>query len=568
MGGIPKKIDQITLDGTIYGLDIPGAVAYGGTPAHKQYPQRQFQIEGAGGEFWKEWTIPSWHGGERLERILSEADLGKFRYHDAEGLDQAILSKWGELKLCSSITRSLAVQSVAMPMTVSSDGATLMVGLDESPWVKLWTYAGGWANATAVAGSGTVTDLITAGATLYGVRGGAVLTSTNAGANWTAVGSYTTATGVAYVNGDLFVGKSDGVYNHTDSAAITTEPVTVIAGFRENVYAGRDRRLYRWDGKAWYLYDELPMGYNMTALIPYRDVLFILGYFKIRTGYKSAVYYITGGGENHLYSVGDYSADSRMYACAGSDDDIYFANPKRGGADRYDLEVGGISNAPIWGSAGAIPFKSMAVCEGYLFIGRYGNVAGTDGIWYADLQNPTAWKTTGWVTTAEYDYGWSNDKKLFGSIYLEHKALVQGESINVNYSIDGGTTYYDAGTSAVAGSTNKTLTLDNIVGTTLKLKVTLTGPGTSTPTLKKLVARGAACTDQKWMWDLRILTIPDWSGVKVIAAFKESIKSQKQLVFVDTDDQTYNVIIEDASIGRDPDPKLASSHINMRLREI
>lgn len=563
--GIPSNIDQITLDGTVYALDTPGAVL--GESCRKKYPQKQFQVEEEG-EFWKDWTMASFHGGERLERILTEDDYNSFRYHDAEGLDQALLSKWGEVKLCSSITRSLTIQSASMPMTVSSDGTTLFVGLDESPFVKLWTNAGGWANATAVAGSGTVTDLITAGATLYGVRNGAVITSTDAGANWTAVGSYTTAVGVAYVNGDLFVAKSDGLYNHTDSATITTEPLTVVAGYRENVYAGRDRRLFRYDGRAWYLYDELPMGFNMTALIPYRDVLLIIGYWKIRSGYKSAVYYVKGGGENHLFSVGDYSADWRMYAAAGSDDEIFFANAKRGGADRYDLEVGGITNGPIWGAAGAIPFKSMAVCEGYLFIGRYDNVAGTDGVWRADLQAPTAWKTTGWLTTAEWDFGWSNDKKLFGSVYIEHKALVQGESIDVDYSIDGGTTYYDVGTNSVAGSVNKTFTLDNVTGQVIKLKVTLTGAGTSTPTLKKVVVRAAAMTEQKWMWDLRLLATRRYRGGVAITALEDSIDDQKQLGFTDIDDKSYSVVVSEAVIASDPDPRNESAHISVRLREV
>ena len=566
MGQVPNNIPQVQIDGYSYGLDIPGAMVYGSP--HKMYPQKKFQEEGEGGEAWKEWTMRSWHGGERLERILSQDDLDAFRYHDAEGLDQCLLAKWGELKLASSITRTLVVQSATMPMTVTADGATLIVGLSISPYIKLWTYAGGWANATAVAGSGAVTDLITAGANLYAVRGGAVLTSTDTGANWTAVGSYTTAVGVAYVNSDLYVGKSDGVYNHTDAVTISAEPCTVIAGYRENIYFGKDRRLYRYDARATYIYDEFPQGFNLAALIPYRQVLLCLGYFKVRGGYRGACYYLISGSENHLYSLGDYSADYRIYAAAGGDDEIFFANPKRGGADRYDLDVSGISNGPMWGAAGAIPFKSMAVCEGYLFIGRYDNAAGTDGIWYADIANPTAWKTTGWVKTAEWDFGWSNDMKLFGSIYVEHRALLPGQSIDVDYSLNGGTTWYDAGTSAVSGAVNKTLTLDNVTGQSLKLKVTLTGPGTSTPTLTKLVARAIACTDQSWIWDLRLLLTPPWDGAAAKTALKTSSDLQSQLVFIDIDGSSYNIIFEQLSIADDIDPKLASAHVDVRLRQV
>lgn len=565
MGLIPRKVDQIKLAGNVYGLDIPGAVLYQ-TPAHSKYPQRQFQIEGPGGEAWKEWTIRSWHGGERLERILSEDDRDSFRYHNAEGLDQATLAKWGELKLASALTRSLEVQSENMPMTVSSDGAKLIVGLAVSPYIKTWTTSG-WANASSVAGTGAVTDLITAGSTYYAVRGGSVLTSTD-GSTWAALGSYTTAVGLAYVNEDLWVGKTDGVYNHTDSESISNLGCTAIAGYRENIYFGKDRRLYRYDGRATYLYDELPMGFNLTALIPYRQVLLILGYYKVRTGYRGAVYYIVSGSENHLYSLGDYSVDHRIYACAGSDDEIFFANPKRGGADRYDLEVGGITNGPCWGAAGKIPFKSMAVCEGYLFVGRYDNASATDGIYVADLAAPSTWRSSGWVTTPEYDFEWSNDAKLFGSIYIEHRVLAQGESIKVEYSLDNGTTYYEAGTSSMAGSVSKTFTLNNVIGNNIKLRVTLAGPGTSTPTLTKLVVRAVPLTDTKWTWDLRLLVIDKWGGSASIKALEEAVMLRKQLDFEDRDGREYKVFIDSMKIDSDPDPNQATAHISMRLREV
>jgi hypothetical protein len=639
-------LEQITLDGYTYDLDIPGATignpAYAG-PCRKKFPQKLFRIDD--GDFWTDWTMNSFHGGERLERILSEDNLKSFRYYDGEGLDQALLSKWGELKLASAATRSLAVSSTAIPMTVSADGTTLVVGLSVSPYIKVWTNAGGWVSYSTgtLSGNGTITDLITAGTTYYAVRGGAVLTCVGdpATANWAAVGSYTTAVGVAYVSDHLYVAKTDGVYNHTDSVSLTTEPVSFIAGYRGNLYAGKDRRLFRYDGRAWYLDRELPTGFNMTALIPYRDVLLILGYFKVRSGYKGSVYYILNGSNlNHLYTLGDYSADHRIYAACGSDDEIFFANPKRGGADRYGMETGGLTNGPIWGVVGAIPFKSMAVCEGYIWMGRYdvnlsGNAqstgndtthiklaaassasndayngktitftAGTgvgqtttitdydgttkiavitvvstapddttdyfigdDGIWCADIQNPSAWKSTGWLKTASFDYGWSNNLKLFGSVYAEHKALVQGESINLAYSLDG-ITYYDIGTSSAAGSSGKTFSLNNVTGQRITIKVTLSGAGTSTPTLTKLVVRAAPCTDDTWMWDLRLLVTPTGKGTEAVTKFEATVGSRKQLTFTDADGQIYRVAIDDASGEFEAARNHDHARIKLRLRQV
>jgi hypothetical protein len=573
---LDPKSPRITLDGTTYMLDIVG-MQENGESYYVKYPQRSQPRPTEENEFWAEWTLTSFHGGERLKKILSKEDLESFRYDDAQNLDQALLSQWGELRLNSVLSCMKQANSTALPMTVSADGTILIVGLSISPYILTWTNAGGWVDYSTgtISGSGTITDLITAGTTYYAVRGGAVLTCTGAPAtaNWSVVAGtvHTTAVGLAYVNGDLFVAKTDGLYNQTDSVAITTEPLSVVAGYREVVYAGRDRRLFRYDGKAFYLYDELPQGFNMTALIPYRDVLLILGYFKIRSGYKSAVYYMKGSGENHLYSVGDYSADWRMYAACGGDDEIFFANAKRGGADRYDLEVGGITNGPMRSSTTmAVPFKSMAVCEGYLYIGHY--VSGDtsyNGIWQADLQAPSNYAASGWLTTAEYDFGWSNSVKLFKDIRIECRALASGQGIEVQYSTNGGTTYVSAGTTtytADGAATGETYTLDNVSGTTIKLKILLTGGGTNTPTLTKVVVRAARCIDTKDMWDLRLYIADDATKR---AALEASYAKQTQLSFTDVDrSSTAKVIIESLAMPLMIDEKGDSLRPRLRLREV
>jgi hypothetical protein len=154
------------------------------------------------------------------------------------------------------------------------------------------------------------------------------------------------------------------------------------------------------------------------------------------------------------------------------------------------------------------------------------------------------------------------------SIYIEHRALVQGQSVKVDYSLDGGTVYYPAGVSSIAGATGKTFTLDNVTGESLKLKVTLSGPGTSTPTQKKLVARAIPVTDAKWMWDIRLLVRRNWDGAASLAALEQSVKRRRQLDFEDRDGSTYKVIIDNLTIEADPDPKLASAHVKLRLREV
>lgn len=543
-----------------------------------EYPQPQFVGE-TQEQFWVTWATRSWHGGERMVRILeASSDLPQYRYDDGEGVD---VSTWGKLSLQPALTLDLTVESAYMPMTLTTDGTTVVLGLAISPYVKLWTAAGGWTSAASVAGSGAVTDLLTVGTTLYGVRGGAVITSTDAGANWTAVGSYTTATGVAYVSGDLIVGKSDGIYNHTQTEDIsTTLSANYITSYREDLYWIKDRRLYRYDGRASWLFDELPVGFNATGLFSYRQLLFVLGYYKVGSGYRSVVHYVAAGTENHLYTLGDYSADHRIYAICGGDDEVFVASPDRGGVDRFDL-TGGLSCGPAWTTAGHIPFKSLAYCEGRLFVGRYDANSTIDGVYICRVEDPTSYRASGWITSPEfdfpvrrvsgyfgYDFDFPNQLKIFKEIAVQHSALTAGQSVKVEYSIDSGTTWTLAGISNSSRSTGEVFQLLKVTGPTFKWRLTLTA-GTSqltTPEVHQVYVL-AAPISRGWMWDLKLAAYPPYGGAEKIAALRALVDAADTTTFTDLDDTTHQVVLDTMKLSRNPNKEDMAMAI-VRLREV
>jgi hypothetical protein len=462
-------------------------------------------------------------------------------------------------------------------MAVSSTGTTLLVGLTASPWIKIWTVAAGWVSASSGLAA-AVTDILAVGTTFYCVAGGAPFTSTDAGDTWSALsGSHTGVVGIAYANGDIYLLKSGTgagrVYNHTQSENVSTITGSFIAGYRENIYWGADSRLYLYNGRSVTLYDSLPAGFIMTALIPYRGLLFILGYFKVRNGKIGAVYYLLQGTENHLLAYKaayDVTSDFSLSAMAGYDDEIFFANRKRGGADRYDYTNGGVASGPATGTAMTIPFKSMAICEGYLWIGRYDNAAGTDGVWQADLIAPSTYRATGWITSPTYDFDYPNQKKLYRDLRVEHKALTTGQSIAVTYSIDQGATWVAGITSDTVGATAASTTLSNIKANTIKLKATLTAgaSATTTPTMTKLVVRAAPVTEAKYMWRMKLYILPQFDGSALITAIKAAYAAQAQLAFIDVDESTANVIISDCQIVRRSSPDQNYGYMVVELREV
>lgn len=614
---------------------------------------------GAGGETpWQAWSMRSFHGGERQEFILSEDDAKNSQYYRAEGLR---LDKFGQATLQPALERSLAVQSTSMPMAVTTDGARLIVGLSVSPYIKYWTSAGGWANATSVAGSGAVTDIVVIGSVLYAIRGGALITSADSGATWSAltytpriiasisVGSggngyvsaptvviesetgtgatatasvangkvtlitvnvggsryddnptirleggggsgasayavtglgsptaYSGAISLATVNQDLYVGFStSGVFNHTDSRWVKIGgAATSMCGYQEDLYWIEDRRLWRYNGRAAFEFDTLPQGFNGTLLFPYRSALFIIGYYKEQGGYRNACYYLWQSSESHLCSWGDYNADNRSYAACGSDDEVWFSVAARGGADRYDFTYGGLTCAPAWGAAGLIPYKAMAYCDGYLFVGRYGNVAGTDGIYIADISSPSTYRVSGWLESSEYDFDFADDEKILHSVSVYHRPLATGESIDFYYSIDGGLTWIEHGASFVEGTTRMVWQFPNLRFETIRWKVILHGPGTSTPTMRRVTVRACAVANAKWEWKMHLALSKIASrsgrtrrGYAALAALKTAYEQQIPVSFVDRIGRMHTALVKECIIDSTAADR-KSAYVYVELLEI
>lgn len=316
--------------------------------------------------------------------------------------------------------------------------------------------------------------------------------------------------------------------------------------YGEQVYFARNNIIHRYNGVAAYEADRLPQGFVITGLYPYRNVLFITGYFYVQGGKKGAVYFIMDGRDAHLFNIGSYdgTSDFTVSAVAGSDDEVYFANQKRGGADRYDLTRGGLSSGPAWGSPGIIPFKSMAYSNGKLLIGRYDNNGSVDGVYVANVARPSTFCQEGWLTTPEYDWFFPHDIKVFNKIVVWHKALDEGESIQVEYSLDNGVTWHLVGVSDVVGAVYKEFKITNARSRSCKLKLTLKGDGTSTPTLTYVRVDAGPLGEPTSLWDVYLALYSKFQGRQRLRQLKEAYKSRSVLELEDLYGDKHAVIFE------------------------
>lgn len=533
------------------------------------------------GEYWKGRTYRSFHGGERVKRLLASSDIDNMAYYDGEGVS---IYTWGEISLQPALVRSLTISSATMPMCVSADGLSVVVGVTkddtgvgDNQYIRRYNAAT-WTSITTP-NSGAVTDLMTApNGTMYGVQGTHVITSTDGGATWAndaTSGVPTDMLGVTHCAGYLYTVGPTGLkkYNGAAWEVSSALPGTCVCNYREDVYWAKNATIFRWTGEAAYQYDQLPAGFIITALIPFREVMFIMGYYAAQGAKRGAVHYILGGHEAHLFTIRetDTTSDYRVSAACGGDDEIWFANGKRGGTDRYDLTDGGLSSGPAWGAAGIIPFKSMAYSNGYLFVGRYDNTAGTDGVYVANVMNPSTYRSTGWLSTPEDDLELPAQYKLFRSVEIAHKALAAGESIAIAYSVDGGVTWTTAGTSSTAGATSAKYALPAVRGKTLALKYTLTAGTTNltTPTVVTPCAtiEYAPIPESTYQHTVRLAIYKTKSGDQKITALKTTIAKRTVVSYTSYRGSTVDVLIVNAAFmyrAGDND----TSTVILKLREV
>ncbi len=613
--------DTITLNGVKYFLDTePDVVPY------QCAAQDLFPAE-ADEKFWDSWAQRSWNQGERKAKIITQDDLNLQVYDDSLGID---VSTEGEMKLQPSLDRDLAISSATLPMCVSNDGLSVVVGATvddaataDNQYVRRYN-AGAWTKPTTPQ-SGAVTDLIVGtGSNMYGVQGSKIIKSTDDGATWANDATASVPTDMValafcanqlYALGPTYLKYYDGAAWQTAASWGGTSCCT----HGENVYFAQNNILYKWNGQTSYQADRLPQGFAVAGLYSLGDILFIAGYFAVSGGKKGAVFYIIDDRRAHMYNVGSYDGASNytISAIAGSDDEIYVANQKRGGVDRYDIGKGGLSCGPTWGEAGVVPFKGVAYSNGMLFVARYDTnhtgtvqasgtdtthvhlanaasavddyynglylttIAGTgpnqtvlisdyvgstriatvatmspaadatttyfiggDGIYIADVAIPVSYEVSGWLTTSEYDFLTPNETKIFSKIMVHHDALLTGQSVLVEYSLDSGGTWASAGTSNTVGATSKAFSTTTAKARSIKLRLTLGGGGTNTPTVTMVRVDAATVREAKYMWDLNLIAYSAKDqGRTRMSDLKTANSSQSVLTFVDRDGTSHSVII-------------------------
>ncbi len=119
------------------------------------------------------------------------------------------------------------------------------------------------------------------------------------------------------------------------------------------------------------------------------------------------------------------------------------------------------------------------------------------------------YQTSGFITTSNFDADIPSIDKLFYAVTVNFKKFLASQSIEIQYSIDGGETYTSLGSASYTvdggASVSKSFLFGSaIVSKTMKLKFILSGGGSNTPTIEAFACQYVPVPIYTKQWNLQI----------------------------------------------------------------
>ena len=558
--GTVGKTHHIKLDGNYY-------ILLNELSARKKYPTRQLAeriaMQATRGEqdFSDAWrrAYDDWSLGFDQKYHDKEFSLSA-RFKDSQAID---ISERGEIKLLFSTSK--------IQTTANSNFDALGVGLNylwSAQGTNIYYYDGSSFSAAVASGaaSGEIINFTCDGTYMYANISGAEGVHRGNTSSWAHWSDLTGVLKILYHNKLLYGITSQKLYSIGATTA-SVEKADVGASWTltgitaEGTLFGGDIYICGHNGnvtKIW-VYDsvgisevtELPSGFIGLGCKYYQGVIWIYGYKDTpSTGSKIGITYnISNNTVGFGFEIGEEIA-SRPYhinEISPHETKIYFAYNHLTGIGYYNISIGGISKNIYISltSAEANEVRAISTYKNKTYFTVKGQGVYKEG---------AAYNTSGYVIQSLDAYGIPNITKLYRRVGVTHKALVAGESVKVEYSTDRGTTWVEAGTSSTVGakSCEWSIVTSNVKAKEFQIKTTLTGDGSTTPTVLSVFYSCEPLAE--FTYDLELLiaafdhpllldgrTKDSKLGKDIINSLWASIEKQEILSFTDTDGATYNV---------------------------
>src|SRR5579884_1874738 len=515
---------------------------------------------GRGVRRWSEDAPSRWAAGAGLDTLVegqltsgvAATPIAAWSPSPAAGTIHGFVTYKSALYWCTAVGGTLYLwraenESAAAALSVAEPAVGALAAFKDAVWVgagtsgKLYQYdpgAGTFGLAATLPGAPTgipaMAVYVPSGTTRYlylGVAysaGGQVYTWDGTTATSLITLEQATPTYLFTFDGKLYVAVADDggnglLYSYDGTnwrlvAQLAENWIQSGAAFGTSYYlgAGRDNRIWQFNG---------------------RDLV------EVFAGYSPQGSRIRG-----LAAVG-----GRLYAGAAASDGYRTLLASTTGADWHELRPSGLAAA----GANGLGVRHLGALNGTLYLGEE-LAAGTGARVYK--LDPASYNAAGTLETARFDTSLPSIDKAWRRVAVTHSPLASGQSVAVDYRLDGATSWTGLLSNATVGATSSAATFANgATGREIELRYTLGSGGADTAIVKSVLVEYALVPDARREWQLDVLlegtasaplrtldgTLEPLSGAQLSAALWTARGTKGTVAFTDLDGASYRVYFAD-----------------------
>lgn len=471
------------------------------------------------------------------------------RFWDSDGVNPF---EQNQLTLLHEVTRTASTHTDQRFVVVGTD-IYIQTGAKQ---ITKYSTVGGSGTAFSIAAATTIVDLTTDGTYWYAAAGAAGIFRNNSaadpGAAWSAQRAFiigwqaqricagVDSTGSGTVP-NRFTTLNSGGTEEVGSGRLTFNTNQTITNFTGGsgyvwfgVYAGNTGSVYRWDLTVATPVEALPMPTSQAV----RQVYWYQGQILVRaedrsssTVAKALIYRcpVSDTGTVSLFllvELDDALVDHGPGVFASDDRFVFFTWMKIDGTNAgigcIDLSSGGYSK---W-HKGIANDDVRAIG---LWQNRLAFCVDGSGLY---VEDPTTYLATGYIETSISDSASTLDK-VYDYITIACEPIDTSESIDIAYTFESGTSYTTfAAASIMSSGTRKKKTAFALKASSIGVKVTLNGGGTTTPTLQlvQLQLHPVGLADTIWQLPVNCMDeLSDMNGTLISAGPNSGADRARQL---------------------------------------
>jgi len=317
-------------------------------------------------------------------------------------------------------------------------------------------------------------------------------------------------------------------FDGTDWALVLVQPDNWIqsgAAFGASYYlgSGRDNRIWRFDGRTLVevFAGSSPHGSPIRALV---------------------------------------AANGVLYAGAAASDTFRTLVASTDGEHWHELRPSGLVAA----GSGGRGVRYLGSLNGTLYLAE--ELASGTGATVYKL-DPASYNSSGTLETVRFDAELPSVDKAWRRVTVTHSPLASGQSVSVDYRLDGATSWTSLVSNNTVGSTTSTATFANgTAGREIELRYTLASGGTNTTIVKAVLVEYALVPDTRREWQFDVLlegtasaplrtrdgAVESLTGAQLSAALWTSRGTKGTVAFTDLDGSSYRVYFADLveSVGK------------------